>query len=504
MAMKQTTRSLVAALGFVAAAAAAGLGALYVNRDEAKKAAAKEKSEKLFELDRARVRELRVVQAGKEAAVLRRSGPSSPWAFAAPAALAGASADEGIAGSLLDRLQSLRQKAEVSGMDLKAAGLDAPRWEISFADEAGARHTLRLGEENGFDSTVYARRDDDPAVRTLESSEASPLQKGVFDLRDKRVAALDAAAEVRRIEVLGTQHPYVLEKQGTSWTWGAPGARGGAPRGKADAAAAEGVIATLRNLQATGIAKESADAAALRALGLSPAKVEVRLSVVQPGAKEATPRTVLLGQPPKAEGSVTVRTTARREGTPTVFEVDAQVLQQLDKAPFELKDKAVLSFDREQVRRIEIATPGSPALSLSRRKDAPPDGGMAQERFELLSPKQGPARAWKISGALYALSGLRAAAEGQPAPRDARGRARLGLDRPRTVSLFGEGDKLLARLSLGGAAGGGRRWALADGSSEAVPVPEGALSDLPAAADDALEPPPAAPADGGASPRAAH
>lgn len=504
--MKQTTRSLVAALAFVAAAAAAGLGALYVNRDEARKVAAKEKRAKLFELDRGRVRELRVAPAGKEAVVLKRAG-SSPWTFAAPAQLSGAAADEAAAGALLDRLQSLQQKDEVAGMDAKAAGLDAPRWEISFADEAGARHALRLGEENGFDSTVYARRDDDPTVRTLAAADATPLQKGVFDLRDKRVAGLDAAADVRRIEVLGTQHPYVLEKQGTGWTLSAPAGRSAAPRGaavKADAGAAEAVIATLRNLQATAVAAETSDAAALRAQGLSPAKVAVRLSVVQAGAKEPSQRTVLIGQPPKAAGSVTVKTTARREGAPAIFEVPAQVLKDLDKAPFELKDKSVLSFDREQVRRIEIAAPGAPALSLARRKDAPPDGGTAQERFDLLAPRQGPARAWRISGALYSLSVLRAAAEGQPAPRDARARARLGLDRPRTVALFGEGDKLLARVALGGPAGDGRRWALAEGASEAVPVPDSALADLPATADDALEPPPTAPADAGPPPQAAH
>jgi hypothetical protein len=76
---------------------------------------------------------------------------------------------------------------------------------------------------------------------------------------------------------------------------------------------------------------------------------------------------------------------------------------------------------------------------------------------------------------------------GEPAPRDAKAKARLGLDRPRTVALFGEGDKLLARLFIGSQAGE-RRWVLAEGAARAVPIPKGSLDELPASANDALEP----------------
>jgi hypothetical protein len=481
MAMKQTTRTLVTALAFLGAAGAVGLGAVWVNKDEAKKAEVKEKSSKLFEVDRAKARGLLLLKAGALVAEVKRADANAPWTIAQPSQLASAEADEATVSGMIDKLDSIRQKGEASGMEAKAAGLDGdkPRWTVTLTEEGGRQSTLLIGEDNVFDATTYVKKGGEAAIRTVASSEKAPFEKSLFDLRDKRVAHLDATADVRRIEVTGTKEPYTLEKDGAGWTL--------AGGGKADAAAAEGVVNALRSLRATGVAAESAEGAKLRDLGLSPAKVAAKLTVGAPGGKDSYARTVLLGQPAKAKGSVAVKTTARRDGGPAVFEVDGQILKDLDKTAFELQDKTVLSFDREQVRRIDIAAPGAPALSIARRKDAPPDGGIAEETFELLAPQKGPAKKWKLSNLLYSLAGLRAASAGEPAPRDAKAKARLGLDKPRTVALFGEGDKLLARHFIGSQAGE-RRWVLTEGAARAVPVAKGSLDELPASASDALEP----------------
>jgi hypothetical protein len=482
MAMKQTTRTLVTTLAFLGAAGAVGLGALWVNKDEAKKAEVKEKSSKLFEIDRAKARGLRLLKAGELVAEVKRADANAPWTIAQPSQLAPAEADEATVSGMVDKLDSIRQKGEVSGMDAKAAGLDGdkPRWTVTLTEEGGRQSTLLIGEDNGFDATTYVKKGGEAEIRAVASSEKAPFEKGLFDLRDKRVAHLDATADVRRIEVTGTKSPYTLVKDGAGWTL--------AGGGKADAAAAEGVVNALRSLRATSVAAEGAEGSRLRDLGLSPAKVAAKLTVAAPSGKDTYTRTVLLGQPAKAKGSVAVKTTARRDQGPTVFEVDGQILKDLDKTAFELQDKTVLSIDREKVRRIEIAAPGAPVLSIARRKDAPPDGGIAEETFELLAPQKGPAKTWKLSNLLYSLAGLRAASVGEPAPRDAKAKARLGLDKPRTVALFGDGDKLLARL-LVGRSSDRRVWVQVEGASRAVEVDKGPLDELPAAASDVVEPP---------------
>jgi hypothetical protein len=482
MAMKQTTRTLVTALAFLGAAGAVGLGALWVNKDEAKKAEVNEKSSKLFGIDKAKARGLRLLKAGELVAEVKRADANAPWTIAQPLQLASTEADEATVSGMIDKLDSIRQKGEVSGMDAKAAGLDGdkPRWTVTLTEEGGRQSTLLIGEDNGFDATTYVKKGGEAAIRAVASSEKAPFEKSLFDLRDKLVAHIDGTADVRRIEVTGTKAPYTLVKDGAGWTL--------AGGGKADAAAAEGVVRAVRNLRATSVAAESAEGAKLRGLGLSPPKVAAKLTVAAPGGKDTSTRTVLLGQPAKAKGSVAVKTTARREGSPAVFEVDGQILKDLDKTAFELQDKTVLSIDREQVRRIEIAAPGAPALSIARRKDAPPDGGIAEETFELLAPQKGPAKKWKVSNLLYSLAGLRAASAGEPTPRDAKAKARLGLDKPRIVALFGDGDKLLARLLVGRSVGT-RVWVQVEGAPRAVEVDKGPLDELPATAGDVVEPP---------------
>jgi len=102
--------------------------------------------------------------------------------------------------------------------------------------------------------------------------------------------------------VSGTKPPYTLAKDGTAWKVLAP------QPGPGDSGTADRIGSALRNLRATGIAAESADAKALKQYGLAPPKVEVRLSVAPAGGKESFRRVILLGQPAPAAGSVAVKT----------------------------------------------------------------------------------------------------------------------------------------------------------------------------------------------------
>ena len=85
--MKQTTKSLVTTLGVLAAAAAIGGAALWVTRDTEKKAEQKEKSAKLFDgLDKAKVRQVKLVRDGKLVALVTRGDAGAPWRIAEPVA----------------------------------------------------------------------------------------------------------------------------------------------------------------------------------------------------------------------------------------------------------------------------------------------------------------------------------------------------------------------------------------------------------------------------------
>lgn len=472
--MKQTTKTLLGLLVLLVVAGGVGGVALWTGKDEQKKAEAKEKSEKLFDFDKAHAKELRLSRDGQVVAHLTKG--EKGWKLDAPVQADG---DDTAVDSLLSSLSGLKQKKELEGeKDLKTYGLERPKLEAAVKLEDGKEQGLQIGLDNGFDNTLYAKKLGDDTVRVIDSWAKSSLEKSAFDLRDKRVAHLDDAAEVKRIEVTGGKAPYTLEKDGTAWK--VNGAAG-------DAATASQVASSLKNLRASAVAAESP--ASLKEYGLDKPKATAKLTVApNKDSKDTYARTVLVGQ--AKSGAVTLKTYAKSDDSPVVYEVDKQILTDLMKEPFDLQNKELVHLDREAVRKAVFETP-STKVEVTRVKNAPPDGGVADEVFSVVAPQQGPAKKWKISSALYAIGSLRASSFDGPVPA-AKDLAKYGLDKPKTATLLGEGDKVLARVRIG-AEKDGKRYALADGFDKLVRVEKATVDDWPWTAADAIEAPPPAP-----------
>jgi hypothetical protein len=489
--MKQTTKSLVTTLIVLGVAAAVGGTALWVTRDTEKKTEQKDKSAKLFAgLDKAKVRQVKLVRDGKLVAVVSRTDASAPWKIAEPIAT---DADSATVGALVDSVDSLKQKSEIGDADPKQYGLDKPGIVVSVKTDDGKEQAVEFGETNPFDSSVYVRKQGDKTVRIAEGWTKSSFEKQLFDLRDKQVLHVDLDADVRRVEVAGTSPAYTLEKDSGSWKLVAP------QKEAADPSTAEAVASLVKSLRASAIAAENADAAALKQYGLAPAKITAQVTVATEGGKDTFRRTLLLGQPAPQKGSVAAKTYAKRDNSPIVFEVDQQVLKDLQKSVFDLQDKALVHVNREDVRKIVFEQPGSAKIVVARKKEQPKDGGVADETFAVVEPKAGPAKKWKVSNTLYSLTGLRAtafAAKSDP-------KALVGA---RTVTLLGDGDKVLARVRIGAETKDGKhRYASSESLSHVAEVDKATVDDFPKTVDDVLEAPPPAPstADAGAPSQAA-
>jgi len=470
--MKQTTKTLLGLVVLLVVAGAIGGAALWSGKDEEKKAEAKEKSEKLFEFDKAKVKELRLSKDGQVAARLTKSDKG--WKMAQPVQSDG---DDTAVDNLLAVLTGLKQKKDLSEeKDLQAYGLDHPRLEVAVTLDDGKEQGIQVGTDNSFDNTLYVKKLGDATVRVLDGYQKNSLDKTAFDLRDKRVARLDDGAEVRKIEVAAVSAPYKLEKDGTTWKVNGEAA---------DGPIAEGVVTAVKTLRATAIAAEQPKS--LKDYGLDKPKAVVNVSV---GAdKDASTRTVRLGQ--AKSGAVTQKTYAQRDDSPVVYEVDKQILASVEKPLFELQNKELVHIDREAVRKLVFEGP-SGRIEVARSKDPLPDGGAAlDETFTVLAPTKAPAKNWKISSALYSIASLRAATFEGPLPAG-KDLARYGLDKPKTVTLLGEGDKVLARIRLG-AEKDGNRYALSDSFPRLVRVAKSTVDDWPWTVADALQTPPAPP-----------
>ena len=467
--MKQTTKTLVGLLALLLIAGGVALVAAWAGKDEEQKAEAKEKSEKLFDFDKARVKSLRLEKDGKLVAALLKD--EKGWTLKEPLQ---AEADDGAAEGVVTALSGLKQKKDLADEKvLKTYGLDAPKLQVSVKLDDGKEQGLQLGIDNSFDNTTYARRLGDPVIRIVDASAKSGLDKPLFELRNKKVAHLDDNAEVKRIEVSGIKTPYLLEKDGSNWKLG---------KDLADNAAAERVGGAVKQLRATAIADEKGQ---LSQYGLDKPKAVAKLSI---GAgKDALTRTVLIGQ--AKGGAVTLKTYAKRDDSPVVYEVDAAILKDLDKAPFELQDKQLVRAIRDDIRKFVFESAAG-KVEVTRTKIAPADGGFPDEQYAVTG--HGPAKKWKMSSASYSITSLKAAAFEGPLPKDL---AKYQFDK--TATLYGEGDKVLARVRVG-AEKEGKRYALVDGVPKLALVEKGTVDDWPWTLSDAVEAPPAPETDAGA------
>ena len=463
--MKQTTKTLAGLGVLVLVAAAIGGAALWTKKDEAEKTEAKEKSEKLFDFDKAKVKSLKLEKEGKLTAALEKGDKG--WKLVQPIEAEG---DDNQIDSLLTSLTGLKQKKDLGDeKDYKSYGLDAPKLRVTVKLDDGKEQGLETGVDNTFDNTLYVKKLGDPVVRIVDGYQRAQLDKQLLDLRNKKVAHLDDAAEVKKIEVAGVKNPYVLEKDGNTWKVnGEPG----------DPAAGDRVLSAIRSLQASGIAAEKSDK--LADYGLDKPKATVKLMVAS--GKDAFARTVVIGQ--AKGGAVTMKTYAKRDDSPIVFEVAEQILKDLEKEPFELQDKALVKTNREDVKKFVFESPAG-KVEVTRTKTTPPDGGFADDQYAVVG--HGPAKKWKMSSASYSITSLRAAAFEGPAPKD-KDLAKYGLDKPRTVTLYGDGDKVLARVRTGGEKDG-KRYVLVDGVDKLARVEKATIDEWPWTLADALEPP---------------
>ena len=403
--------------------------------------------------------------------VLERD-PAGAWRLTAPVA---ARADQAVVEGLVSQLRSARFKAALDEhpdpATLARYGLDHPRFTVeaqAVVGEARTPRTLTLqgGIENSFDGSVFVRRDGQDAVYAAEGALRWAVAKPPFELRDKQVLALPEA-QLQALTVKGPTAAWTLERD--------PAGRWAVTRPFSDLAEAPQVSALL-----SGAAGE-------RALAFPPSPEALRPLFARPvltatATLKGGGQVVLrLARPPGDAGD---RWYALREeaGAEVLAEVASTALGRLDTAAAELKDRAVLRFEREAVARVVLRGPQGEVVLARVQADASAD------TWQVLAPRAGKARAFKVSSLLWTLAGLRASRWDGP-PKDW---SRLGVGPgSRAVRLEDAAGAELASLTVGAAAPAPATTTAVRGSKpEVAQVESQRLAELPFAVEDLLEPPP--------------
>ncbi len=141
-------------------------------------------SPKILALGEDQIEGVRLVKPGSDPINLKKDGGN--WVISEPKQMA---ADQDTVKSLVSSLASLNadRLIDEKPSDLAGFGLVNPPEEVDITLKGGTVNKLLLGSDTPAGSDTYVKLDSNPKVFTVLSSVKSNFDKGVNDLRDKRL-----------------------------------------------------------------------------------------------------------------------------------------------------------------------------------------------------------------------------------------------------------------------------------------------------------------------------
>lgn len=213
-------------------AAALGAGVYYFDwkRGQAEPAV-QDSSKPVFSMQAGDVVSLTLARAAQPAAPsIRLEKRNGAWEIVRPIE---APADQPAVEGMIDEIVGARvSQTEPGTADRrKAYGFDPPQGSLEFELPGGAKHTVALGNKDFTGTSVYALIDGGPNVSLLPAALSDSAALAVENLRDKRVAGIDAA-EIQQVELHGASGVIVVSRKKDSaeeWTFDAPKEQKGKP-----------------------------------------------------------------------------------------------------------------------------------------------------------------------------------------------------------------------------------------------------------------------------------
>ncbi len=284
------------------------------------------------------------------------------WAFTAPTE---ARADRATIATLVSRLQSDRAQSYPSEQptdeELAAFGLDEPATTLTLWTDAGAAHTLELGDATEDDDGFYGRRAGQEAVFVAPPSMIDLIPESLDELRNTTVVEV-ARDRIESFELDRGGESLRLEKDGLDW-------RIINPALDADAASVSSLLGGALALQAVEFGD---DPVGSPAYGLADPYLRVTFNLeadtpaVEGGPPAPSTESIVL----TVGGATEISEDAEGEendpeprparyvsvsGDPLVYVVDDEGFDGVDVDLFTLRSKTLLSFTQSDLTRIELS-----------------------------------------------------------------------------------------------------------------------------------------------------
>lgn len=292
----------------------------------------KEKAKKVFDFKSDDVKRLSL-KTGEQLIVCEKK--EDKWQMVKPLNV---KADKAGIGRILSRLEFLQTERRLKGekdkkLNLKDFGLDKPRMETTFEVEDKS-FTLLLGGNCSVGRNMYVMRTDKEEVLVVRRSLSDALDKSVEDLRDRQVIEVD---KYKATKLLIERDGKGLEckKEGERWRITNPILA----RGARDEI--EKILDKLDDLKVVEFISE--DPGEIDRFGLSSPEVSVTVW------EEDVSRSLIFA---KAEED---RVYAKRKAFDSIYSVEKGIIETLNREANDLRDRKVVRFDTDKVKRIEVS-----------------------------------------------------------------------------------------------------------------------------------------------------
>ncbi len=370
---------------YAAALILAGLGAYIYFVESKKEPKGDDKpKEKVFALDKAKVKELTISPAGAE--VIRLVKDGTGWKMAAPFA---APADSTAVDALVGTLETLQidEVAVENATSLAEFGLDKPRMTVAATVE-GTQAPLRLelGSKLADGSGVYAKVPDKTRVFAIASYVESSLDKKPFDLRDRDLLHLKRD-DVKTLEVTGEGAFYALARDDKGeWAFTKPLAT------RAGRWSVDGLLGTIENLRMDSVAAE--DAKDLKPYGLDKPARTLVLGLASGGAK-----VLEIGK-----GAGEKKLYARPAGSSLVAVIPNALDEQLGKGLKDLRANRLLEVATYEVEGFDVVE--GPAKRVYAKSTTKEKEGFDKAQWKRTQPDAKDLETTKVEDALFKLGGV--------------------------------------------------------------------------------------------------